>query len=178
MKTSIIWAAVAAVALTACADVPATEPMSCWMHDQFEKVGLAYEERHNVALTEAEWECLHGIGVAWVPAESFYDYCGSGSLACYMYQWTEGNRKAIVFNETVLRSWQTGTIQQRADFTALVHHEALHRLLDCVEGDPSGNHSHPDFDDSTGDHMWGGPDSLMRVSQWPESAYVCDEPSP
>ena len=152
------------VCVGGCLPFPDTEPMPCWMHNELEKVGLAYEIMHDTALTNEQWSCLHDIEVAW-PSDEYYQELCEGGQACYLEM---DKQYALVFKTEVL------TWPYERNFYALVRHEGLHRLLDCLGRKDYGDHTNVEFACSPGNTtatIWGGPGSIVRESEYLVSNY-------
>jgi hypothetical protein len=157
MKNLLLFAC--CLLLGGCTPFPDTEEMPCWVHHDVEQLGLGYEARHGVALEDEIWECIHAPGVLFVTNEEYAQYCGGAGYSCYIH--SEKGRGAFLFSDLFFELAQNN---QRT----IVRHEALHRLLHCLTGDPDSGHSSSDFDQ----HM---PPTLALEAEDQVSAYACSD---
>lgn len=140
---------------------PETHAPACWVSNEAERVGLAYEGMHDVALTDDDFACLHDFRVAFVSRDDFNRWCPSAtnSYACYHYSSLDKRDRIILF------VGDEYTLKSEYEQLWMVRHELVHHLLMCVTGDADVNHDSRDMIN----------DSLVIYARDVKTAWTCDE---
>ena len=167
MSTKSTFLTIALVALFTGCEPSSLVPIAptCAMQFEAEKVGLAYEEVFDIALSPEDFKCLHDFEVAFADVnDTGADVRGYrlGNLIVLQKQaWEEHDapetgRTISWFNAVTLR------------------HELIHQLLDCVKGDPDADHSDPVWAGQT--HLSWIPDTVPYVAENENpGTYQCPE---
>jgi hypothetical protein len=131
MEKNIITIFGLALCLGGC--FPETFEPTCEQQQEAEKVGLAYEELFDEELTDEQWECLHNFEIAYGTDEEVAAFCETDSASgCYKKTPLRA-RGPVIMISTELPEGTAGEI-------GVLHHEMIHLLLDCVNGDSDHDH--------------------------------------
>ena len=111
---------------------PETHEPTCEQHQEAEKVGLAYEELFDEELTDGQWDCLHNFVVAYGTTEEVTDFCDTDASGCY-HKTPMRRIDNVIMLSTELTPGTGGEI-------GVLHHELIHHLLHCVNGNSDHDH--------------------------------------